>query len=266
MTIKDQLRALKPRGGRVKIQHRYPHRIQREYEAELRKILARLEREINEMVKPAIAEEIRTDSLSDIMRMIADLVQRTLSGDAISRRVAAEVARSNDEQISKAVARAIGVNVVMPGSQISDRMEAWVIENTSLITNMQRDYVQRVQNAVSGGFRRGQTYGDMAKEINKATGISMRRAKLIARDQIGTLNAQVTEARDKELGIDSYIWNAQHDRRTRGKSNPGGLYPNSRYDHYARDGKTFKYDNPPPDGNPGEPISCRCFSTSIIEF
>jgi len=266
LDLKDQLRALKPRGGRIKIQHKYPHRVQRTYQAELIKLLDRLERDINEMVKPAIAEEVRTDSVSDIMRSISELVGRTLSGDAIARRVAAAVAQSNEQQISKAVAKAIGVNVIMPGSGLSDQLEAWAIQNTSLIKNMQDDYIQRVQNAVSSGFRRGQSYRDMAKDIQAATGISKRRATLIARDQIGSLNAAVTQQRDEELGIDSYIWNAQHDRRTRGKSNPGGLYPNSRYDHYARDGKTFKYSDPPPDGNPGEPISCRCFSTSVIEF
>lgn len=266
MTIKDQLRALKPKGGRVTIQHKYPHRVQRTYQAELLKLLARLEQDINQMVKPAIAEEIRTDSLSDIMRSIADLVNRTLSGDAIARRIAAAVANSNEQQISKAVAKAIGVNVLIPGSGLSDKMEAWVIENTSLITSMQRDYVQRVQNVVAGGFRRGQSYRDMAKDIQAATGISKSRATLIARDQIGSLNAAVTQQRDEELGIDSYVWRAAMDRRTRGKSNPGGLYPKSRYDHYARDGKTFKYNDPPPDGNPGEPIQCRCFAEAVIEF
>jgi len=264
MTIKDQLRALKPRGGRVVIQHKYPHRVQRTYEAELRGVLARLERDINEMVKPAIAEEIRTDSISDIMRSIADLVNRTLSGDAIARRIAAAVANANEQQISKAVAKAIGVNVLIPGSGLSDKMEAWVIENTSLITSMQRDYVQRVQNVVSGGFRRGQSYRDMAKDIQAATGISQRRARLIARDQIGTLNAAVTQQRDEELGIESYIWRNAGDQRVRG--NPSGLYPKSRYDHWEREGKVFRYDQPPADGNPGEPIQCRCFAEAIIEF
>lgn len=264
MTIKDQLRALKPKGGRIAIQHKYPHRVQRAYEAELRKLLARLEQDINQMVKPAIAEEIRTDSLSDIMRSIADLVNRTLSGEAIARRIAAAVANANEQQISKAVAKAIGVNVLIPGSGLSDKMEAWVIENTSLITSMQRDYVQRVQNVVSGGFRRGQSYRDMANDIEAATGISKRRATLIARDQIGTLNAQVTQQRDEELGIDSYIWRNAGDRRVRG--NPSGLYPKSRYDHWEREGKVYKYANPPGDGNPGEPIQCRCFAEAVIEF
>ena len=264
MTMKDQLRALKPKGGRVTIQHKYPHRVQRTYEAELRGVLARLERDINEMIKPAIAEEIRTDSVSDIMRAIADLTNRTLSGDAMVRRIAAAVAVSNEQQISKAVAKAIGVNVLIPGSGLSDKLEAWAIENTSLITSMQRDYVQRVQNVVSGGFRRGQSYRDMTKDIQKATGISQRRARLIARDQIGSLNASVTHQRDKELGVESYVWRNAGDRKVRG--NPSGLYPKSRYDHWEREGKVFRYDKPPADGNPGEAIQCRCYAEAVIEF
>lgn len=264
MTVKDQLKAIKPRGGRVVIKHKYPHRVQRTYAAELRNLISRLERDINELVKPAIQEEIRTDSLSDIMRTIAALIDRTLSGDTIARRMAAAVAGANDQNINKAVAKAIGVNVLIPGSHLSDKLEAWTIENTSLITNMQRDYMIRVQNNVAQGFRAGQSYRDMAKELQKSAGISKRRATLIARDQIGSLNAAVTKQRDEDLGIESYIWRNAGDARVRG--NPSGLYPKSRYDHWEREGRVFRYDSPPPDGHPGEPIQCRCFSEAVIEF
>lgn len=262
--MKDQLRAIKPRGGRVSIKHKYPRRIQRTYQAELIKMVMRLYSDINDMVKPDIQETLRQDSAASVMRAIVQLTNRTLSGDALARRIAESVAASNESNIQSSVARALGVNIILPGSDLSDALDAWVIQNGSLITSMQNDYLQRVQNVVNQGFRTGRTYRDIAKDIREATGITRRRATLIARDQVGSLNAQVTEQRDKDLGITEYIWRNAGDIRVRG--NPSGLYPKSKYDHWRREGKKYSYDKPPADGNPGEPIQCRCFAEAVIEF
>ena len=262
--MKDQLRALKPRGGRVKIQHKYPRRIQRTYQAELIKLVMRLYADINALIKPEIQETLRQDSAASTLAAITALVDRTLSGEQLARAIAQSVLQSNESNIQSAVARAIGVNIILPGSDLSDAVDAWVVQNASLITSMQRDYLQRVQSSVAQGFRTGKSYRDIAKEIQQATGITRRRATLIARDQVGSLNAQVTEQRDKDLGIEEYIWRNAGDIRVRG--NPSGLYPNSKYDHWHREGKKYRYDKPPADGNPGEPIQCRCFAEAIIEF
>jgi SPP1 gp7 family putative phage head morphogenesis protein len=57
--------------------------------------------------------------------------------------------------------------------------------------------------------------------------------------------------RVKLAGVTEYIWSTTKDNRVR-------------KEHQAREGKTFSYDNPPSDGNPGEPIRCRCVASPVF--
>jgi len=59
--------------------------------------------------------------------------------------------------------------------------------------------------------------------------------------------------RQKEIGVDSYVWNTAHDERVRDS-------------HREKDGKTFKWSEPPADtGHPGEDFQCRCIGIPVFE-
>lgn len=262
--LKAQLKAVKPKGGKIRLRNRYPARVQRAYQAALQSMLKGINRTVTEQIKPEIAETIRQDSKADVLRSIAALVDNGLSGETLARRIAEQVNASAAGELNRAVERAIGVNILGTGSSLSESLEAWIVENTSLIKDMQDTHIMRIQGTVSRGFRDGLTSGEISKQIQADTGISMRRAKLIARDQVGTLNAQITKDRDEELGVESYIWRTARDERVRG--NPSGLYPNARPSHYAREGKEFKWSEPPSGGPPGTEIQCRCYAEAVIEF
>lgn len=264
MDLKDQLKQIKPRGGKVRIRQKYPRRVQRIYQAEMQKLIVGITRHLNDSIKPMIKKELRQDSKADVIRAIAEIADLSLSPEALARRIALAVRDSNDNTIRQAVERAIGVNILTPGSALAESIELWVVENASLITNLRDDHVKRIQGTVTRGFQRGLTSGEIAKQISADTGIAMRRAKTIARDQVGTLNAQITEQRDRELGIEKYIWRNVGDIRVRG--NPSGLYPNARPSHWDREGNEYSWDNPPRGGHPGEPINCRCYAEAIIDF
>lgn len=263
--LSDILRTAKPKGGRVRIKHKHPAKVEAAYRKALRGAILQLAKE----VKPLVQAEFsvngqRRDSVGDLMRAIQGLVSRTLSGEAIARRVGEAVVAAEDGAISKAIGDALGIDFIMPGGTLDDAIDAWVLENTSLIKDLQEQYLTRVQSIVNNGFRQGVSYRSIADDINKQTGIGLRRAKLIARDQIGTLNSQVSEQRDRDLGIEEYIWRNSADIRVRG--NPSGRYPNSKYNHWSREGKKYKWDNPPPDGHPGLPINCRCWAEAVISW
>ena len=80
-------------------------------------------------------------------------------------------------------------------------------------------------------------------------GTTKRRAALIARDQVTSLNAELTRIRQQQVGIEQYTWSTVKDERVR-KS------------HRALEGTTQRWDKPPiVDGepaHPGQPINCRC--------
>ena len=46
------------------------------------------------------------------------------------------------------------------------------------------------------------------------------------------------------------------------------MLPKSKYhgNHWDREGKVYEWNNPPPDGNPGMPINCRCYAEPIFDI
>jgi SPP1 gp7 family putative phage head morphogenesis protein len=105
-------------------------------------------------------------------------------------------------------------------------------------------------------------------EIKKATeGLSDKHCKLLARDQMGKLNGQITQAQMQELGLDMYVWSTAYDDRVRDShALMEGLL--CRWD----DASVCSYDNGKtwverPSGavdlHPGQDIQCRCVALSF---
>ena len=92
------------------------------------------------------------------------------------------------------------------------------------------------------------------------------RAQVIARDQTSKMNTNINQIRQTALGIQEYIWRTSEDSRVVGA--PGGKYPQGNAmhgNHYVRNGKIFRWDEPPDDGHPGWPIQCRCVALGIVD-
>jgi hypothetical protein len=96
-------------------------------------------------------------------------------------------------------------------------------------------------------------------------------ARFIARDQIHKVKSKVEEAQHREVGGRKYIWRTMRDQRVVGA--PGGMYPaptdsegrRIHGNHYEREGKVFAWDDPPPDGHPGQACGCRCYAEPVID-
>lgn len=91
------------------------------------------------------------------------------------------------------------------------------------------------------------------EELGKKT---KRRIELIARDQSNKFYGDLTREKSIAIGIEEYKWSTSLDIRVRG--NPFNKKRKAKYSHYAREGKTFKWSDPPEDGHPSEPVLCRC--------
>lgn len=257
----------------VKVRHRYPARIEKIYAKAIRDMVDEINAELKGSIAEAIKADIRMnqdgfrrDALSDILRAIRDAVVGLVIPSSMARRIAQSVIGANDRAMGQAIQRAVGVSVALPPSDMDEQISAWVEENVSYITKMQTDYLTSVQGVVSKGFQSGLSYTEISKQISERTGITKRRATLIARDQVGSLNAQVTRQRNEELGVESYIWRTVGDERVRGLK--GGRYPNANPSHAARDGKeyTWKDGAGARDKHPGDGILCRCYATSVIKI
>lgn len=205
----------------------------------------------------------RMDGLMDILVQIKLLKDNIFPGIALANEYALKTYDANERNITSSIERSVGVAVKLPQGDLT-RVNDWVTNNELLIQDLQEEYLTRIQKSVANGYTTGKTNREIAKDIQRATDITWRRANTIARNEVGNLNAEINQQRSKELGIEKGIWRTMRDTRVRG--NPGGLYPKARPSHFANEGKAFDLDRGLNGELPGEPPQCRCFYESVIEL
>lgn len=145
----------------------------------------------------------------------------------------------------------MGVDVYRAEPWLVPLQANWTAQNAQLIKSIPEQYLSRVETIVRQGVVSGVSGKELAKQISDASGVTLRRANIIARDQTSKANAQLSEYRMKDLGINRYIWTTSHDERVRPS-------------HRALDGKEFSFDKPPSEGNPGQPVLCRCWARPVF--
>lgn len=154
------------------------------------------------------------------------------------------------------LARVIGVRVPEFSEAIG---ETWRRENVSLIKSLgdqaKDNFVGMLREASQEHVR----HEVLSQRIQEHLGATKARADLIARDQVLTLNAKLSEHRQKRAGIEEYDWKTMGDGSVRSN-------------HDDLDGRRFRWDSPPigggtrPDepGHPGTGINCRCLAIPVI--
>lgn len=153
-----------------------------------------------------------------------------------------------------------------PDVAVSVRLAS--MEAAQLIRTIPTDYIGRVSRAVYQSMRQqpfpeGRT---LAEEIHLLGRVTKERAQVIARDQTSKMNTNINQIRQTALGIQEYIWRTSEDSRVVGA--PGGKYPQGNAmhgNHYVRNGKIFRWDEPPDDGHPGWSIQCRCVALGVVD-
>ena len=191
----------------------------------------------------------------NLMRKDIDLKYGKGSVEAQEKTLAAErgVREAMTGADMAAVRTAMSVNVLTPESGLAQELAVWEADNVALIQSIPDEYLPQLRNRIVTAVRRGENYTQLAEEIQASFAMPEWRARLIARDQVGKLNGQLTRIRQNELGITEYYWRGMLDIRERPL-------------HVEREGLECSYDKPPSDGNPGEPIQCRCWAEPKIDF
>jgi len=141
----------------------------------------------------------------------------------------------------------LGVDAYRAEPWLREMQELWVSENTRLIKSIPADELSDMEGIIQRGVMNGSSADTIKQQIQERYGVTERRAKLIAVDQIGKANSALTKQRQTDAGISGYKWRGVLDER-------------ERPEHRAREGNSYKWNNPPPDGHPGQPIRCRCYA------
>lgn len=165
-------------------------------------------------------------------------------------------AKKVEEQATRKTARAVETIAPVDVSKVAGEAggltkmhTAWAKENARFIRNMETAYLDDVARFVAEAVEKG---SGATAALQSRLGISRRRAALIARNEIGTLNAQVTRARNEELGIRRFRWVDSGDDKVRPL-------------HEDLNGQVFDYPGGhPTEGLPGQPVNCRCSQEPVL--
>lgn len=172
--------------------------------------------------------------------------------------VALETSNFNQQQWRKIVKAVLQVDLFKSEPWLLTKVEAFVFENVALIKSIQNQSLARIEQQVILGIQRGDRWERIRDMIKKEYGRSENRARLIARDQVGKLNGDLTHARQVDIGVTHYVWRTSLDERVRG--NPFKNPVPQGQNHWDRENEMFPWAEPPPDGHPGFPIQCRCYA------
>lgn len=253
----------------------YPDLITRRYRRLLttwaRRAAAILAREMEPVLRWAEEQEqgAREDGPMDWIRSILAKAKQSIFRTigplkAQILKIADEVDAQNKNALNRQFREVIGIDPIKTSTQLAT-LQDWEARNRGLIKIVANGEVEKLEGRVIQAVRSGTPSKKVKEAVERFGDVSESRATLLARDQIGKLVGQITRERHEDLGVKEYIWRTARDERVVG--NPAGLYPKGsqlHQNHWEREGKKFKYDDPPEDGNPGEPIQCRCYAEPVI--
>ena len=247
---------------KVKIQ--YPISLEREYARELvkyvRKVRDICKRHIPNMVDAAIWNTIHADDWTEEQTEEIDKDITAEEEAAIMAIILAmfnRVKTFNRRQQEKIFRSIFGSTPKEISKEDYEKIrQIWVNQNIELIHSIDRRTLESIRYALSENIIRAVDrkilVEELADSIMHMAEVNEKRAALIACDQVGKLNSQLTQLEQMNQGVDSYIWQTMMDSRVR----PA---------HAARQGKRFAWDDPPSDGHPGWAIRCRCTSSPCYD-
>jgi|LSQX01.1.fsa_nt_gb SPP1 gp7 family putative phage head morphogenesis protein len=254
----------------------YPITIERQYRRELMRVINEWLKDVDgllEIYLPAIFTElektvVKTDSSIDFFEPLFNRINSRLSSHTenfivIAKNTAKKTNAWNKKQFLKVLHSITGLKILSSDLWVDNVVNSFVNRNVNLIKNLASELTGKINHLVHNGVVLGKSIRTIKKEIVN-TGIEggafrsvKKRAELIARDQVGKLNGQMSMNRQKSIGVKKYIWRTALDERVRSA-------------HSAREGKTYSWKNPPADGHPGMPIQCRCYPepdlTEVLSF
>lgn len=153
-------------------------------------------------------------------------------------------------------------------------IKAWANNNFILIQSLTIEYIKKTNTIVADGIAAGNPSDEIMRELRKMNkNMTRSRATLIARDQVGKLNGQLTRRRNQEMGLNFYKWVTALDERVRSTHKPlhnkimtwndNSIFADSIAQAEAGNWQSRSSINGFI-GIPGQDVQCRC--TSVPQF
>lgn len=256
----------------------FPHAAERQYSRELNELvrqakaltkqillpnLPSLISEVNRAVPSRVRQDDMIDDLASLIQNIRERLGVLFSDSIISAAASRmgstveKVVRGNEQRQRESLAPydiRLGSGALT--SEVRDYLRLRVSENVQLIKTLSDRHFGKLQTEVMSSITQGKRVEDIESVIDDQFDSMDANAELIARDQVGKINGQLTEITQVGLGISKYRWRGVGDERERST-------------HSALEGEVFSWDSPPiVDGeavHPGEAIQCRCYAEPVFD-
>jgi SPP1 gp7 family putative phage head morphogenesis protein len=245
----------------------WPAAVERIYLSKLLTLAGRLKAETELLLIPRLPALFREaeinrpkadawpDSVQQLIQSLSiSLDQPFNEAEAMALQIGQQGSKWNNVKWQETLVRVFGVNLFQMEPWLYPQLQAFAKTNAGLIKSMKTQYISSIEQATMKALQSGQRWETFAKTIqageftDKYVDKAKFQAKLVARDQIGKLNGDLTRMRQQDIGVKSYIWRTMKDERVRDS-------------HRSLDGKEFDYAgrNRPPNGeDPGQAVNCRC--------
>lgn len=262
----------------------YPEAIERFYTKTLLNKISLLEIEIKKrlierlpflVAQSEVSFDKRSDDfIDDIKAIMAALgifsAQIFNDQTQLASLIGGQISGFNAEQYRRIIRATLGIDPIKNDEFLRTQLKLFAEQNASLIKSIPENMLKDVEAIAFRGMATGATIRDMTKEIESRFKVTRNRARLIARDQTSKLNSQLTELRQKNVGVIEYIWNSVIDERVRDSHRvldgkicqweDDTVYRNQGDSQWRKRSSLGGYV-----GTPGSDYQCRCFAEPIIE-
>ena len=266
----------------------YPDNAEREFQritnAYMKLLNVELKKKLPAMMSEYAKErhgDSRYDDSRDLDARLRQLLQEVSA--ALERRIAEYGLDEKIEKIAsmtrntslrewkRSVKNTLGIDLLddyYKGEFYDEAIRRWVADNILKIKSIPTETLGDMRKIILDSYMKGSSIRDMQAEIQEQYNVSKKKAALLARDQVATLNAQITKLQQQDAGCKRYRWSTSKDSRVR---------PCHRELH----GKSFSWDDPPEMWyetkkrgrvytgrrcHPGEDYCCRCIAIPEFDY
>jgi len=203
---------------------------EREYQKHLNKLGRAMVKAVREELLPYLKANqsgYTLDGISDQLGVIYRRLNGLFTGvftlgfaKITASQMVEKVGNANKNRFNRSINRATGIDLgsVIQTEGLEDFIASSINTNVKLISTLPEQYLSQVEVIVNKGVASGARYDTIAREIMGKTGASSKLAKrigVIARNEVQTINSQLTLRRSSALGIKRGIYRTSEDEKVR---------------------------------------------------
>jgi SPP1 gp7 family putative phage head morphogenesis protein len=172
---------------------------------------------------------IKKDSWDDQLEQLMTSFNLSLSREMDINRtkitiqlIGASVNKQNSEELQRIIKQMFNIDIRNYEPWLKSSLSSFLKEGISLVKDLSAKTEKDLFTLIQKDIKQGKRVETIKKEILTGTDLKAgyfnsvkTRAELVARDQVGKLNGQLSRLRQKDIGITLYIWRTSDDERVR---------------------------------------------------